>query len=297
MSRVVLTGAGGSLGTDVLPALLAAGHEVVAVDLAPPAAADGVLPVRADVRDLDQMRAACRGADALLHLAGIPLEAEPDDLWDVNIRGTQVALEAARLAGIRRAVLASSIHAVGFHPVPAGVVGTGGPSRPDDAPGPGNAPAPLTPVEDDIPPRPNTFYGVSKVALEALGHLYADRFGMEVVLMRIASRQAEPTSRRHLQTWLSPADAGRLVVSALAAPVDGCITVWGVSANVDRYVADTGASSLGFVPTDDAGAYREAVESRGVEDDPSVGWLHLLGGEFCSPHPPRMIGTNPYREA
>ena len=296
MSRVVLTGAGGSLATDVLPALVAAGHEVVAVDLTPPAAGDQVRPVRADVRDLDQMLAACDGADALLHLAGIPLEAEPDDLWDVNIRGTQVTLEAARLSGIRRAVLASSIHAVGFHSVPGsgadvpdgGTRGVGGPAGAD---------RPAAPVEDDVPPRPNTFYGVSKAALEALGHLYADRFGMEVVLMRIASRQARPTSRRHLQTWLSPADAGRLIVSALSAPVDGCTTVWGVSANADRYVAGTGASSLGFVPTDDAGAYREAVESRDAADDPSAGWLHVLGGEFSSPNPPRMTGTTPYREA
>lgn len=274
MSRIVLTGAGGSLARDVTPALLVAGHEVVAVDVAPPPARPGLIPVRADVTDLDAMREALSGADALVHLAGIPLEADPADLWTANIHGTQVALEAARLTGTRRVVLASSIHAVGYVPVPE-----------------------RGPVPDDVPVRPNTFYGVSKAAVEALGSLYADRWGLEVVLLRIASRQERPTARRHLQTWLSPGDAGRLVIRSIEAEISGCITVWGVSANARRYVAGTGAARIGFTPLDDAEESRAAVEAGAQEEDASFPWLHLLGGEFCSPHPPRTTSSTPYLEA
>ncbi|MGC5616587.1 NAD-dependent epimerase/dehydratase family protein [Georgenia sp. Z1491] len=286
MSRIVLTGAGGSLAADVIPALLEAGHEVVAVDLAPPNARPGLVPFRADVTDLAEMRAAIAGADALVHLAGIPLEDDPDRLWDVNVRGTQVALEAARLIGVRRAVLASSIHAVGFVPAPDVATGLDLTHVPEE-----------DRVPDDVAVRPNTFYGASKAAVEALGSMYADRWRLEVVLLRIASRQAEPTGRRHLRTWLSPADAGRLVLASVAAQVVGCTTVFGVSANSGRYVSSTGAARIGFTPQDDAEEYRDRVLETPVEHDQSAGWLHLLGGEFCSPEPPRASGSTTYPEA
>ena len=73
--------------------------------------------------------------------------------------------------------------------------------------------------EADAPPRPDTYYGVAKVAMEALGSLYVDRYGMDVVCLRIGSAFAEPTTTRHLSTWLSPDDTVSLVDAALTAPV------------------------------------------------------------------------------
>ena len=70
--------------------------------------------------------------------------------------------EAARRAGVPRVVFASSNHAVGFHPA-------------------------VDPVPDDLPPRPDTYYGVSKVAGEALGSLFHDRYGLDVVCLRIGT--------------------------------------------------------------------------------------------------------------
>ena len=262
---VVVTGAAGSLATDVLPRIVEAGWEVRAVDHKP-VGNPAVTSVVADVRDMAAMATAMEGATAVLHLAGIPLEDSWDTLLAVNIDGTYRVLEAARRAHVRRVVLASSIHAVGFQPITAGAQA----------------------LPDAVPVRPDTLYGVSKAAVEALGSLYADRHGLEVVALRIASRQAMPTTRRTLRSWLSPRDAANMVLAALSAPDSGFRTVWGVSANARGYLSRTGGEELGFYAQDDAEEFRSAVEDVPEESDPSSPWLGLLGGEFCSPTPPHM---------
>lgn len=265
---VVVTGAGGSLGSGVIDGIAAAGWTVRALDLQPVAARPGVEPVLADVRDTDAMTEALTGADALIHLAGIPLEDDWDRLLTANIDGTYRVLEAARTAGVSRVVLASSIHAAGFHPVPGNGV-----------------------VDDDVPVRPDTLYGVSKAALEALGALYADRYGIDVIALRIASRQPAPTTRRTLAIWLSPDDATALLLASLNSPAPGFRTVWGASANTTGYLSHRGSRALGYRPSDDGESARAQVESVPEEEDPSAAWLHLLGGEFCSDTPPRMGGS------
>ena len=70
----------------------------------------------ASVTDMAAMTAACAGADAVIHLGGIPSEAPWERILDVNINGTYTVFEAARRAGVPRVVFASSNHAVGFTP-------------------------------------------------------------------------------------------------------------------------------------------------------------------------------------
>ena len=69
-----------------------------------------------------------------------------------------------------RVIYASSRHAVGFHPKYAG-----------------------TSVPHGLCPRPDSYYGVTKVVGEALGSLYHDRYGLDVVCLRIGSYRAVPT--------------------------------------------------------------------------------------------------------
>ena len=141
--------------------------------------------VVADVTDLAAMVDATQGVDAVVHLAGVVGESTWPAISHANIEGTYATLEAARRAGVQRVVLASSNHASGFTPRPAeGLL-----------------------REEDAPPRPDTYYGVAKVAMEALGSLYHDRYGMDVVCLRIGSAFAEPTTTRMLATWLSPDDS------------------------------------------------------------------------------------------
>src|SRR5690606_25821564 len=125
-----------------------------------------------------------------------------------------------RRAGVTRLVLASSNHAVGFHPRSAGT------------------------APDYLFPRPDTYHGVSKVTLEALGSLYADRYGMDVVCLRIGYCGPRPLGRHGLGTWLSPDDCANLVESCLSAPAPAFLAVRGVSVSTRLLVSQAEARRL-----------------------------------------------------
>lgn len=269
---VAVTGASGSLAADLIPGLLARGYRIVAIDNRRPESDLGPGELRweiLDVTDRLALAAALRGVGAVVHLAGIPLETDWDALLRTNIDGTEAVLDAAHRAGAERVVLASSIHAAGFVEIPDG---------------------PET-VPDAVAVRPDTFYGVSKAASEALGSLYHDRYGLDVVCLRIASRYSEPVDERMLSTWLSPADAVRLVDAALTVDRPGFRIVWGVSANSRGYLSPAGGRALGFVARDDAEDYAAGLfesASRHPEVRATEWDRRFIGGRFCSPHPPRV---------
>ena len=262
MSLVLLTGAAGRIGTWLRGGLPERGWAVRCLDVVPvPDERPGEDQVVADVTDLAAMVDATQGASAVVHMAGIAGESTWPAISHANIEGTYCALEAARRSGVSRVVLASSNHATGYTPRPgAGLL-----------------------TEADAPPRPDTYYGVAKVTMEALGSLYADRYGLDVVCLRIGSAFAEPTSTRHLSTWLSPADTVSLVDAALTAPSPGFSVVWGVSDNTRRWWDLTAARALGYEPADDAEVFAEAlIEVHGEPDlaDPVHG---RVGGEYTLP--------------
>src|SRR3954447_9674758 len=248
---VLLTGAAGRIGTVLRGGLPERGWAVRCLDVVPIIdTRPGEEQVVADVTDLAAMTEAAEGADALVHLAGVVGEFPWPTVSRVNIEGTYVAMEAARRAGIRRVVLASSNHATGFTPRPvSGLL-----------------------KEEDAPPRPDTYYGVAKVTMEALGSLYADRYGMDVVCLRIGSAFPEPTTVRMLATWLSPGDTLSLVA-----------VVWGVSANTRNWWDLTAARALGYEPADDAEVYAEALIEAYGEADPDDPVHNRVGGQYTLP--------------
>ncbi|WP_347057915.1 NAD(P)-dependent oxidoreductase [Blastococcus sp. HT6-30] len=262
LGPVLVTGAAGRIGTVLRAGLPERGWALRSLDVvAVPEPRPGEEHLVADVTDLAATTEAARGASAVVHLAGIAGESTWAAISHANIGGTYVALEAARQAGVPRVVLASSNHATGYT------------ERPSDG----------LLREVDAPPRPDTYYGVSKVAMEALGSLYADRYGLDVVCLRIGSAFAEPTTTRQLSTWLSPADTVSLVDAALSAPSPGFSVVWGVSDNTRRWWDLSAAEALGYRSADDAERYAAAlVESRG-EPDPSDPVHHRVGGEYTTP--------------
>ena len=259
MSLVLLTGAAGRIGTVLRGGLPERGWAVRCLDVVPvPDERPGEEQVVADVTDLAAMVDAVAGVDAVVHLAGISGEAVWPAISHANIEGTYCTLEAARQAGVPRVVLASSNHATGYTPRPGSGLLT----------------------EADAPPRPDTYYGVAKVAMEALGSLYVDRYGMDVVCLRIGSALPEPTTIRTLSTWLSPADTVSLVDAALSAPSPGYAVVWGVSANTRNWWDLTTARALGYEPEDDAEVYAEALIEAHGEPDAADPVLSRVGGEF-----------------
>jgi hypothetical protein len=155
-------------------------------------------------------------------------------------------------------VFASSNHAVGF------------------------APRESFPVPDAAPPAPDTYYGVSKAAGEAIAALYASRYGLDAICVRILSCFERPLTPRMLSTWLSPDDAGRLFDACLTAPAPGFRVIFGVSANTrGGWVSLDGARALGYEPQDDAEPYAAGLLAAAPDSaDPG---FRYLGGEFTLP--------------
>ena len=112
-SRILVTGGSGFLGSHIVDALLMRGHEVVVLDLEPPASEDRSF-ILADIRDTQAVNDAMIGCDAVFHCAAIADLDRARDLprlaLEVNVLGTLTALEAAGAAGVRRFMLASSVY-------------------------------------------------------------------------------------------------------------------------------------------------------------------------------------------
>ena len=262
MPTILITGAAGLIGTMLRSRLARPDRTLRLLDIAPLTAGPGEEAVQASVTDAAAMTAACQGADAVIHLGGIPGEAPWPQIREVNIDGTQTMFEAARRAGAGRVIFASSNHAVGFSPRTA------------------------FPVPDYAFPAPDTYYGVSKVAGEALGSLYHSRHGLDVICIRILTCDERPPTVRSLSTWLSPDDAGRLFEACLTAPAPGFRVIFGVSANTrGGWVSLDEARALGYRPRDDAEAFAAEVIAADGEPDPDDPVLAHLGGEFTLPDP------------
>ena len=112
MSRTLVTGATGFLGRHLVAQLREGGNHVTALcrGNAPELTALGVEVKRGDVLDIASVRAAAEGCEALYHCAGL-VSRRPEDaeeLYRVHVDGTKVTLDAARAAGIKRVVLAST---------------------------------------------------------------------------------------------------------------------------------------------------------------------------------------------
>jgi uronate dehydrogenase len=256
MYRILITGAAGGIGR-TLRHSLAGGYPVLRLlDIAPLGAAGKAEEhVTADITDMQAMEQACHEVDCVVHLAGVPVEQSWETVHPANVVGCYTMFEAARRAGVRRFVFASSNHAVGFH-------------RKERA------------LDTASLPRPDGYYGVTKVLGEALGRLYADKFGLEVACLRIGSFRERPEDRRQLSTWISPADMVHLVRCCIDAKHFHFVIAYGVSANTRSNWNNAGAAVLGYRPRDNAEQFVNEIMSQQEADDPVAGLFH--GGPYCS---------------
>jgi uronate dehydrogenase len=235
--RVLLTGAAGRIGTVLRTGLRGEFEELRLSDLVDPGAlAEAETFVAADLSDRAAVDRAVAGVDAVVHLGAVPNEAAFELIAGPNLHGAFHVFDACRRAGARRVVFASSNHATGMYPVGE-------------------------PLDGTWPPRPDGLYGASKVYGEALGRMFSDRFGLEVVCLRIGSFQPRPREERELSTWLSHDDAVRLVRAALTAEPVAFEIVYGCSANTRRWWPPTNA--IGYTPVDDAEAFAAELEGVG----------------------------------
>ena len=191
--------------------------------------------VQADIRDFEALREACRGVQAMVHLAAVPDE---DDfhtrLLPMNLTGVHNAFEAARQAGVSKVIFASTGQTVLNYPRGEWV----------------------TP---EMPPRPFTVYACTKVFGEALARYYSDHYGMSMICIRICWFQPYDSALLHTATpgdfhreWCSPRDLTQLLVKCLRADLHFA-TFFGISNNTGRYWDISNAQKLvGYDPQDDA---------------------------------------------
>jgi uronate dehydrogenase len=263
-NRLLITGAAGNMGRMLRPLLR---REDRILRLADIVDIDDVQAgeefVNVDLLDPEAVAKLCQDTSAVLHLGGISLEAPFDDLLQVNVVGTHNLLRGVVDAGVQRVILASSNHAVGFYrrsEVPEGADG----------------------LPDHLLPRPDTFYGWSKAAIEALAALYHHRFGLDIVVLRIGSCFAEPGDTRALATWLAPTDAARLIEAALTYPEPGHRLMWGVSDNTRRWWSMAGSEAIGYHSTEDAEQFAADRVARFGEPDHTEPVHDLVGGAYCT---------------
>jgi uronate dehydrogenase len=259
--RLLLTGAAGGLGRVLRPRLAALCETLRVSDIAELGAAgprEEVVP--AQLADKAAVMAMLAGVDAVVHLGGVSTEHAFEDILPANIVGTYHVYEAARRAGTKRIVFASSNHVTGFY-------------RQDET------------ISPKLPPRPDGYYGLSKAFGENLAQFYFDRYGLETVSLRIGSSFPEPRDRRMLATWLSYDDLERLVTAALTAPAVGHTVVYGMSDNRLTWWDNTSARHIGYRPADSSEPFRVALESRQPTidlDDPAALYQ---GGAFVKQGP------------
>jgi uronate dehydrogenase len=254
--RILMTGAAGKVGKLLRPRLAREGRTLRLSDIHPVEPGPGEEWVTADLADPDAVAEAMKGVDAVLHLGGQSREHPWADIVRANIDGTQVLLEAARAEGVQHLVLMGSHHAAGFH------------TRPKDG----------ADLPDYAFPRPDTFYGVSKVVMEALGSLYHDRFGMHITVIRLGTCNEGPVDTRGLATWISPDDLTRLVEAGLTA--EGYHVVWGVSDSPRRWWSLEEAKAIGYVSRDSSEQFAPALIAEQGEPDLSDPVHDRAGGIF-----------------
>jgi nucleoside-diphosphate-sugar epimerase len=206
--RILVTGAGGTLGRALLPRLTAAGHQPVAFDIRREEDAGPVEWLVGDVRDADAVHGAAAGVDLIVHAAalhGIHLaDHAAREFYDLNMSGTFNVWQAAVIERVRGVVFSSTMAVYGRSRTPASE---------DD----------VVFLDEDTPLQPTDIYGWTKVAGEELCRYHLRRDGIPSVALRFGMFVPEPFFRygiRLLYGGVHEAD----VADAVLAAIDGLVS-------------------------------------------------------------------------
>lgn len=231
---ILVTGSAGRIGQAVVQELR--DHSLRGFDRVPtPGVADAQV---GDIARLEDVRRAMQGVGTVIHLAATP---DDDDfmtqLLPNNIVGVYNVMEAAREAGVKRMVLASSGQVVWYQrftgPMPIGA---------------------------DVQPTPRYWYACAKMFLEGAGRAFAEKFGMSVIVVRLGWCPRTPDHVRELEetpwgpdVYLSPGDAGRFFACAVRAPEDvrfAVVYATSKPVNACPYDLEPARELLGYDPRD-----------------------------------------------
>lgn len=258
MRKVLLTGAAGGVGRMIRPMLRQIYPELVLSDMNEPEALQPNEPFRrADLSNIEEVEAAVAGMEGILHLGGFSVEGPWETILQANIVGCYNLYEAARRAGVKRIVFASSNHAMGFYPR-------------------------RSKIGIAAIPRPDTRYGISKVFGEAVGAMFADKHGIGVLSIRIGNVGEKPIDKRRLAIWLHPEDLVQLMRIGLEHPGLRYEVVYGMSSNERAWWDNTRAYELGYQPRHRAEDHVDFALAGQARLKPDAIADFYQGGDFCA---------------
>ena len=246
MKKVLITGMSGLIGGLLREHLEQLGdYELIALNRGE---VEGIETHRADISDLDAIKSAFVGVDVVVHLAAYLGDDDFYNQLPVNVVGTYNVFEAARLAGVKRVVYASSgstIRGKEYY-YPYKEIASGEYDRIVDQ----------VPIVTHNEIHPGGVYGAMKVWGEALGRHFSDAFGMSILCVRIGSvtQQNKPAEARQKSIFLSHKDVSQILKLCVDAPQDLKYDIFlATSDNKWNYRDLTHAKDvLGFVPVDSA---------------------------------------------
>ena len=249
MKKVLITGMSGLIGGLLRDHLEnVGGYELSALNRRP---LEGIECLQADIADLEAIRPAFEGKEVVVHLAGVLGVGGWEGLLPTNIIGTYNVFEAARQAGAKRVVFASSGAVVrGYELVP-----------PYDAIAAGRA--------EDIPEswplithdqyRPGSLYSVTKMWGEGLARHYTDEYGLSVLCVRIGSvpEGNRPRREREFAVYLSHRDVATMLHKCIDAPPDLLFDVFFATSNNKWNYRDQDHARevLGWAPQDSSDVF------------------------------------------
>ena len=265
--KVLVTGLSGLIGGLLRDRLLAdGGYEVTALNRSE---VEGVRTVQADISDLDAIRDAFAGQDAVVHLSAVLTNAGWDRLVAVNINGTYNVLEASRLAGVNRVVNASSGAVI------KGVVRSPGIYKALEEGRYEDVPDSWAMVDHNLF-HPYGLYGVSKMAAEGLARHFSDVHGLSVINLRIGTVKPSgvPEAAYDYSIYLSHSDVVQSIMLALNAPDDLRFDTFLVTSDNRWGYRDLShfREVLGYEPADSAEDFRAGSGDRPQKRAPSGGY-------------------------
>lgn len=255
--EVLITGMSGHIGS-ALKERLADKYELSALNRSD---VPGVKSYRADITDLEAIKPAFEGKDAVVHLAGSGGDWET--VYNLNVKGSYNVFEAARLAGVKRVIAASTGRVTGNldEEFPYNAIAKGQYEL---------VPPTWDMITHESTIRPDSLYACSKVWAESLGRHYSENYDMSMIFIRIGAVPHDGDSVtmnrgpeiyiRRFSTWCSLRDIAQLVSRCIDAPDSVRYDIfYGVSNNKWR-TRDIEHARLvvGYEPQDNAEVFRIA---------------------------------------
>ena len=257
--KVLLTGASGLVGTDLRPFLSNTYDEILLtsrsriLDLRPNERYE-----QGDITDADFVDSLLKQVDGAIHLAGmVGPNYSFEEVMAPNVTGTYNLFHAAHRYGVKHIVNASSHHALGFH-------------------------RRGTQLDNLTTPRADSYYGISKAFGEILASYFADKFGLNILTIRIGYVGEKAIDERRMRTWCSPRDLAQLVHIGLSTPDLGNRLVYGVSNNPGSFFDNSSAEEIGYKPMDNSLDFLADPKLRDAVPNPNLAEDMFIGGYFAS---------------